>query len=103
MKMYNERLATMCQWFDQWSESGQAVALIKMLTRVPPTQARFLANALETSLAECAELAMREQEANNSGKGHLRVIDVFKRLVWVRLELLMCLNNLTSPLGNFWQ
>lgn len=65
--MYHERLATMCQWFDQWNECGQMVALIKMLTRVPPTQARFLALALENSLTECAELALREQEANNPG------------------------------------
>lgn len=65
--MFQERLNTMVQWFDQWNESGQTVALFKMLTRLPPTQARFVAIALEHSLTECAELALREQEANNPG------------------------------------
>lgn len=57
----------MCHWFDQWNESGQTVALIQMLTKVSPTQARFITIALENSLTECSELAMREQEANNQG------------------------------------
>uniref|UniRef100_A0A1B6EQB0 Protein Smaug n=1 Tax=Cuerna arida TaxID=1464854 RepID=A0A1B6EQB0_9HEMI len=67
MKMYQERVDTMCQWFDQWDISGQMVALFKMVTRVKPTQARFLSIALENCLTECAEVALREQEANNPG------------------------------------
>lgn len=66
--MYQEQLGTVCHWFDQWTESGQMVALIKMMTRISPTQARFVVLALENSLSECAELALREQEANNPGQ-----------------------------------
>uniref|UniRef100_A0A224XLQ0 Putative rna-binding protein involved in translational regulation n=1 Tax=Panstrongylus lignarius TaxID=156445 RepID=A0A224XLQ0_9HEMI len=65
--MFQAQLNTMVMWFDQWSESGQTVALFKMLTRLAPTQARFVSIALEHSLTECAELALREQEANNPG------------------------------------
>ncbi|KAK9511494.1 hypothetical protein O3M35_000137 [Rhynocoris fuscipes] len=67
MAMFQAQLNTMVMWFDQWSESGQTVALFKMLTRLAPTQARFVSIALEHSLTECAELALREQEANNPG------------------------------------
>ncbi|XP_054263512.1 protein Smaug homolog 1 [Macrosteles quadrilineatus] len=67
MRMYQERLATMVSWFDQWDESCQVVAMLQMLIRLPPTQARFLTIALENSFSECAELALREQEANNAG------------------------------------
>lgn len=67
MAMFQAQLNTMVMWFDQWNESGQTVALFKMLTRLAPTQARFVSIALEHSLNECAELALREQEANNPG------------------------------------
>ncbi|BET00654.1 sterile alpha motif domain containing [Nesidiocoris tenuis] len=67
MTMFQTQLNTMVMWFDQWSESGQTVALFKMLTRLAPVQARFVSIALEHSLMECAELALREQEANNPG------------------------------------
>lgn len=67
MAMFQAQLNTMVMWFDQWNESGQTVALFKMLTRLAPTQARFVSIALEHSLTECAELALREQEANNPG------------------------------------
>lgn len=83
--MFQERLNTMVQWFDQWNESGQTVALFKMLTRLAPTQARFVAIALEHSLTECAELALREQEANNPGNNNnvlfltlVKIVDLFK-------------------------
>lgn len=68
MTMFQTQLNTMVMWFDQWSESGQTVALFKMLTRLAPVQARFVSIALEHSLMECAELALREQEANNPGE-----------------------------------
>ncbi|KAL1138895.1 hypothetical protein AAG570_008957 [Ranatra chinensis] len=67
MAMFQAQLNTMVMWFDQWNESGQTVALFKMLTRLAPTQARFVSIALEHSLTECAELALREKEANNPG------------------------------------
>ncbi|KAF6211889.1 hypothetical protein GE061_012406 [Apolygus lucorum] len=53
--------------FDTNNGYDNTVALFKMLTRLAPIQARFVSIALEHSLTECAELALREQEANNPG------------------------------------
>lgn len=76
MAMFQAQLNTMVTWFDQWSESGQTVALFKMLTRLAPIQARFVAIALEHSLTECTELALREQEANNPGLYSLKFFNL---------------------------
>ncbi|XP_039294385.1 protein Smaug homolog 1 [Nilaparvata lugens] len=65
--MFDSQLATVVSWFDTWNETGQAVALIKMVTRVSPIQARFIAIALDHTLNKFSELALQEQAANNPG------------------------------------
>ncbi|XP_035769629.1 protein Smaug homolog 1 isoform X3 [Neolamprologus brichardi] len=65
--MFRDQVGVLASWFKGWNECEQTVALLSLLKRVSPTQARFLQLCLEHSLAECTELQVLEGEANNPG------------------------------------
>lgn len=66
--MFRDQVGVLAGWFKGWNECEQTVALLSLLKRVSHSQARFLQLCLEHSLADCAELHILENEANNPGK-----------------------------------
>ncbi|XP_054826310.1 protein Smaug homolog 1 isoform X2 [Eublepharis macularius] len=65
--MFRDQVGVLAGWFKGWNECEQTVALLSLLKRVSRSQARFLQLCLEHSLADCAELHILENEANNAG------------------------------------
>lgn len=65
--MFRDQVGVLAGWFKGWNECEQTVALLSLLKRVSHSQARFLQLCLEHSLADCAELHILENEANNPG------------------------------------
>ncbi|XP_053115548.1 protein Smaug homolog 1 isoform X2 [Hemicordylus capensis] len=65
--MFRDQVGVLAGWFKGWNECEQTVALLSLLKRVSRSQARFLQICLEHSLADCTELHILENEANNPG------------------------------------
>ncbi|XP_077180144.1 protein Smaug homolog 1 isoform X2 [Paroedura picta] len=65
--MFRDQVGVLAGWFKGWNECEQTVALLSLLKRVSRRQARFLQLCLEHSLADCTELHILENEANNPG------------------------------------
>ncbi|XP_028582095.2 protein Smaug homolog 1 isoform X2 [Podarcis muralis] len=65
--MFRDQVGVLAGWFKGWNECEQTVALLSLLKRVSRSQARFLQLCLEHSLADCTELHILENEANNPG------------------------------------
>ncbi|XP_060117818.1 protein Smaug homolog 1 isoform X2 [Heteronotia binoei] len=65
--MFRDQVGVLASWFKGWNECEQTVALLSLLKRVSRSQARFLQLCLEHSLADCTELHILENEANNPG------------------------------------
>ncbi|XP_066486060.1 protein Smaug homolog 1 isoform X3 [Tiliqua scincoides] len=65
--MFRDQVGVLAGWFKSWNECEQTVALLSLLKRVSRSQARFLQICLEHSLADCTELHILENEANNPG------------------------------------
>ncbi|XP_061468504.1 protein Smaug homolog 1 isoform X5 [Rhineura floridana] len=65
--MFRDQVGVLAGWFKGWNECEQTVALLSLLKRVTRSQARFLQLCLEHSLADCTELHILENEANNPG------------------------------------
>ncbi|XP_054712134.1 protein Smaug homolog 1-like [Uloborus diversus] len=62
---FRDQLSAITGWFDQWNGCEQTVALCSLVKKIGPTQTRFLALVLEQNIAQCLELQMQEQEAND--------------------------------------
>lgn len=63
--MFREQVTTVCNWFDRWSPCEQTVAMVAMLRRLQPTQARFLISVLNRQIADCTDLRRTEILAND--------------------------------------
>ncbi|XP_015911017.1 protein Smaug homolog 1 isoform X2 [Parasteatoda tepidariorum] len=64
---FRDQLTVITGWFDQWNSCEQTVALYSLIQKIGPIHARFLALVLEQNIAECMELQLQEQEANDPG------------------------------------
>uniref|UniRef100_A0A667XUI2 Sterile alpha motif domain containing 4B n=1 Tax=Myripristis murdjan TaxID=586833 RepID=A0A667XUI2_9TELE len=64
--MFRDQVGILTDWFKNWNECEQTVALLSLLKRVSRTQARFLHICLEHWLADCTEIHILEAEANNA-------------------------------------
>ena len=57
----------LANWFKDWDECEQTVALYSLLKRVKKCQAKFLSRCLEYFLNDSGELIRLENEANTPG------------------------------------
>jgi hypothetical protein len=64
--MFRDQVGILASWFKGWNECEQTVALLSLLKRVTPTQARFLQLCLQHSLADCNDIHLLESEANSA-------------------------------------
>ncbi|XP_014665216.1 PREDICTED: protein Smaug homolog 1-like [Priapulus caudatus] len=63
--MFRDQVNGVTGCFLQWNACEQVVALVSLLKKLQPTQARFLGVVLQHDLADSAELRVLEQQANN--------------------------------------
>lgn len=62
---FRDQLTVISGWFDQWNDCEQTVALYSLIKKLGSTHARFLALVLDQNFAQCVELQLQEQEAND--------------------------------------
>lgn len=74
--MFRDQVGILAGWFKGWNECEQTVALLSLLKRVTPTQARFLQLCLQHSLADCNDIHLLESEANSAGESLLLAMGV---------------------------
>lgn len=63
--MFREQVATVSTWFDRWTSCEQTVAMVALLRRVQPTQAKFLSSVIQRQLSDCNDLRRSEILAND--------------------------------------
>ncbi|KAL1455157.1 hypothetical protein WDU94_009272 [Cyamophila willieti] len=64
---FQAQMSTLLHWLEQWNECSKTVAVVTLLTKLGPISAKFVAIALQQSLANLPQLELQEQEANNPG------------------------------------
>lgn len=79
--MFREQVSTVSNWFDRWSPCEQTVAIVALLRRLQPTQARFVATILHRQLSDCPELRRTEILANDPSKIELKSNSFCKLLI----------------------
>ena len=68
---FSDRVRLVTEWFQSWNNCEQTIALYSLLSKVTPTQARFLSLVLDHSLQngfKSAELLKLEKQANNASE-----------------------------------
>lgn len=68
---FKEQLATVTQWFQQWSDCEQTIALCTLLKHIDSRQARFIEQLLQDLSSTDPNLEDLEHQANNIGKRSL--------------------------------
>ena len=66
--MFRDQVNAVTNWFKVWNECEQTVALYSLLKKITPTQAKFLIQVLQQSVANCPQVQLMETHANNPGK-----------------------------------
>ncbi|CAG7838435.1 unnamed protein product [Allacma fusca] len=95
--MFREQVGTVSTWFDRWSPCEQTVAMVALLRRLQPTQARFLTAVLHRQLADCGDLRRAEILANDpSFVASLASTESKEALIRDLLSYLPLLNPKTS-------
>lgn len=64
--LFSDQVSILSNWFKNWNECEQTVALYSLLKKVQKRQAKFLARCLEHGLRDCRELGPVEEKANDA-------------------------------------
>lgn len=64
--LFSDQVSILSNWFKNWNECEQTVALYSLLKKVQKSQAKFLARCLEHGLRDCHELGPIEEKANDA-------------------------------------
>ena len=67
---FKEQLATVSQWFQQWTDCEQTIALCTLLKQLDSRQARFIEQLLQDLSSTDPNLEDLEQQANSIGKNN---------------------------------
>ena len=67
--LFRDQVSTLVEWFANWNECEQTIALYTLLKRISTIQARFLSLILEhTFRDDSREVQMMQWRANDKGK-----------------------------------
>ena len=83
---FKEQLATVSQWFQQWTDCEQTIALCTLLKQLDSRQARFIEQLLQDLSSTDPNLEDLEQQANSIGKNNR--LTVLVRRVFIADSLL---------------
>lgn len=64
---YRDQIYTITQWFGQWSDCEQTVALYTLLRQLDCKQARFIEHLLQEQAAADPNVDGQENQANSLG------------------------------------
>ena len=64
---YRDQIYTITQWFGQWSDCEQTVALYTLLRQLSSRQARFIEHLLQEQASTDPSVDGQESKANNLG------------------------------------
>lgn len=65
--LFKDQVCTISQWFTQWSDCEQTVALYTLLRQLDSKQARFVENLLQEQAATDSAVDEVENRANDYG------------------------------------
>ena len=67
--LFRDQVSTLVEWFANWNECEQTIALYTLLKRISTIQARFLSLILEHTFREDSfEVQVMQRRANDKGK-----------------------------------
>lgn len=68
---FRDQVCTLTQWFTQWNDCEQTVALYTLLRQLNSKQARFVENLLQEQASTDPSMDDVENQANDLGKVEL--------------------------------
>ena len=67
--LFRDQVSTLVEWFANWNECEQTIALYTLLKRISTIQARFLSLILEHTFRDDSfEVQVMQRRANDKGK-----------------------------------
>lgn len=68
--LFKDQVCTLSQWFGQWSDCEQTVALYTLLRQLDSKQARFIENLLQEQASTDSGVDDLENQANDLGESY---------------------------------